>query len=242
MSPRTFLLPTALLLTLAGCGAAPAPTPATSPASSLIRGDVKVTVIPPSGAVVSVVPSASSVPTPPPPSSMQHTTATATIETSKGAIVVRFFPEKAPKHVANFIALAKRGAYDGTRFHRVIPDFMIQGGDLLTKDPATPRELMGTGSAKDEQGNEIRIPAEFNDTSHVRGILSMARSADPNSASSQFFIVVKDSTFLDRNYTAFGEVVSGMDVADAIVSVPRDDRDNPLDPVVITKVTVSEQG
>ena len=164
---------------------------------------------------------------------------TATLETSMGTIVVSFFPDKATGHVQNFITLAKQGVYDRVLFHRVIPGFMIQTGDPLTKDPKTPREMMGTGSAKDEKGNELRIKAEFNDVSHVRGVLSMARAQDPNSASSQFFIVVKDSTFLDRQYTAFGKVVTGMDVADKIVAAERDARDNPLKPVTITKVTIT---
>ena len=155
----------------------------------------------------------------------------AVLDTSHGKIEIRFFSDKAPGHVENFQKLAKEGFYDGTTFHRVIPGFMIQGGDPNSKDP-TQRHLHGTG------GPGYTIDAEFNDTRHNRGVLSMARAQDPNSAGSQFFIVVKDSLFLDRNYTAFGEVTSGMDVADAIVSVQKDDRDNPLDPVTINSVTI----
>lgn len=165
---------------------------------------------------------------------------TATLETSMGNIVIQFYPDKAPKHVASFLDLARRGVYDGTLFHRVIPGFMIQGGDPLTKDPKTPRTMMGTGNATTADGKELRLPAEFNDVSHVRGIVSMARSSDPNSASAQFFIVVKDSTFLDRQYTVFGRVVEGMDVADKIVAVARDERDNPKEPVTIKKITITE--
>jgi peptidyl-prolyl cis-trans isomerase B (cyclophilin B) len=145
----------------------------------------------------------------------------AVLKTRLGDIEIEFFPEKAPGHVKNFLDLAKKGFYDGTTFHRVIPGFMIQGGDPNTKDPKGSRGAHGTG------GPGYTIKAEFNDTSHKRGIVSMARAQDPNSAGSQFFIVVKDSNFLDGNYTAFGQVVRGMEVADQIVNAPRDPRDNP---------------
>ena len=143
----------------------------------------------------------------------------AVIETKFGKIVVEFFEDKAPGHVKNFKALAKKGFYDGTIFHRVIPGFMIQGGDPNTKSDDRSNHGMG--------GPGYSIKAEFNDTPHKRGILSMARSQDPNSAGSQFYIVVKDSAFLDGQYTAFGKVLSGMTVADQIVNAPRDRRDNP---------------
>jgi peptidyl-prolyl cis-trans isomerase B (cyclophilin B) len=148
-------------------------------------------------------------------------TPTAVIDTKFGSMEIRFFPDKAPGHVENFVKLAKAKFYDGTIFHRVIPGFMIQGGDPITKD-ATKKAQFGTG------GPGYKIKAEFNDISHKRGIVSMARAADPNSAGSQFYIVVKDSTFLDRQYTVFGEVVKGMEVADKIVAQQRDGRDNPL--------------
>jgi peptidyl-prolyl cis-trans isomerase B (cyclophilin B) len=151
----------------------------------------------------------------------------AIIKTKFGDMEVTFFPEKAPKHVENFIALAKSGFYNGTIFHRVIPGFMIQGGDPNTKDPNKP-ETYGMG------GPSQRLNAEFNDIPHRRGILSMARTSDPNSAGSQFFIVVKDSNFLDRQYTAFGEVVKGMEVADKIVNLPRNARDLPTERVEMT--------
>lgn len=151
----------------------------------------------------------------------------AIIKTKFGDMEVTFFTEKAPKHVENFIALAKSGFYNGTIFHRVIPGFMIQGGDPNTKDPNKP-ETYGMG------GPSQRLNAEFNDIPHRRGILSMARTSDPNSAGSQFFIVVKDSNFLDRQYTAFGEVVKGMEVADKIVSLPRNSRDLPTERVEMT--------
>ncbi|MBI5212159.1 MAG: peptidylprolyl isomerase [Nitrospirae bacterium] len=143
----------------------------------------------------------------------------AIIETKFGNIELRFFPNAAPNHVKNFIELAQKGFYDGTTFHRVIPGFMIQGGDPNSKDP--DRAKHGTG------GPGYNVKAEFNDTPHKRGTLSMARAKDPDSAGSQFFICAKDTPFLDRNYTAFGEVVAGMDVVDTIVSQPRDKRDNP---------------
>jgi len=148
---------------------------------------------------------------------------TAVIETKLGDIELRFFPEDAPKHVENFLTLAKSGFYDGTIFHRVIPGFMIQGGDPNTK--GTNKSIYGTG------GPDHSVPAEFNKRPHKRGILSMARSQDPNSAGSQFFIVVQDSNFLDGQYTVFGEVTKGMDIADQIVIQKRDGRDNPLERV-----------
>ena len=143
----------------------------------------------------------------------------AVIETKFGKIEIQFFEDKAPGHVKNFKDLAKKGFYDGTIFHRVIPGFMIQGGDPNTKSDDRSDHGMG--------GPGYSIKAEFNDTPHKRGILSMARSQDPNSAGSQFYIVVKDSAFLDGQYTAFGKVLSGMTVADQIVNAPRDRRDNP---------------
>jgi peptidyl-prolyl cis-trans isomerase B (cyclophilin B) len=163
----------------------------------------------------------------------------ATLQTDAGDITIRFFHDKAPKHVENFIDLAANHFYDGTFFHRVIPGFMIQGGDPNTKSPEDAAHRYGTGGNV-VGGKENRIKAEFNDTSHKRGIVSMARSQDPNSASSQFFIVVKDSTFLDGQYTAFGEVVSGMEVADKIVNGPRNASDLPNTPVHIKKILLTQ--
>ena len=161
-----------------------------------------------------------------------ETTPNAIIETSLGSIELRFFPDVAPMHVENFLSLAKSGFYDGTIFHRVIPGFMIQGGDPNTK---------GTDKSKYGQGGpDHKVKAEFNEKSHKRGILSMARSRHPDSAGSQFFIVVKDSPFLDGQYTVFGEVVSGMDVADKIVSQERDRKDNPLQRIEM-KVRLTEE-
>jgi len=156
----------------------------------------------------------------------------AVIETKFGNIELKFFPDIAPNHVKNFIDLAKKGFYDNTTFHRVIPGFMIQGGDPNSKNP--DKSSHGTG------GPGHTIKAEFNDKAHKRGILSMARSSNPDSAGSQFFICVADAPFLDRQYTAFGEVVSGMEAADKIVSQPRDPRDNPNERIEI-KVKIIEK-
>lgn len=151
----------------------------------------------------------------------------AVIDTKLGSMEIRLFSDKAPNHVENFIKLAKSGFYDKTIFHRVIPGFMIQGGDPNTKDEQNKSQY-GMG------GPGYRVKAEFNDRSHVRGAVSMARSQDPDSAGSQFFIVVKDATHLNRQYTLFGEVVKGMDVADKIVAQQRDGRDNPLERIEMT--------
>lgn len=148
------------------------------------------------------------------------------IDTSHGSIEIRFLPEKAPQHVENFLTLARSGFYDQTIFHRVIPGFMIQGGDPNTKGMDKSQYGMG--------GPGHHVKAEFNDQPHVRGAVSMARSQHPDSAGSQFFIVVSDSNFLDGQYTVFGEVVSGIEVADTIVSQPRDRQDNPLQRIEMT--------
>ena len=158
--------------------------------------------------------------TPPEPTAPLPATNLYAFETSLGRIVVRLFDET-PLHRDNFKRLVQEAFYDSTTFHRVIQGFMIQGGDPNTKDPKASRDRHGTG------GPGHTVKAEFNDTPHRRGVLSMARSSDPNSAGSQFFICVKDSNFLDRQYTAFGRVVRGMEVADKIAAAPRDNRDNP---------------
>jgi len=167
-----------------------------------------------------------------------------TLQTDLGDITIKFLYDKAPKHVENFVDLAASGFYNGVMFHRVIPGFMVQGGDPQTKKPEDAMHPYGTGGnvVKDKDGKEreVRLKAEFNDTPHKRGIVSMARSADPNSASSQFFIVVKDSNFLDNQYSAFGEVVSGMEVADKIAAVPRGANDRPTTPVHIKKAVVTQ--
>ncbi|HIB71512.1 MAG TPA: peptidylprolyl isomerase, partial [Candidatus Marinimicrobia bacterium] len=131
-----------------------------------------------------------------------------------------------------FITLTKSSFYDGTLFHRVIPKFMIQGGDPNTKE--SNKSVWGQG------GPGYNLKAEFNSRSHLRGIVSMARSTDPDSAGSQFFIVTSDSTFLDRQYTVFAEVVEGLEIADKIVSLPRDGNDCPLEEAKMLRITTSD--
>ncbi len=155
---------------------------------------------------------------------------TANIETSFGKISFKLISELAPETVRNFEKLTRDGFYDETLFHRVIPGFMIQGGDPNTK--TDNKGSWGQG------GPGYNLKAEFSSRSHLRGIVSMARSQDPDSAGSQFFIVTADSTFLDRQYTVFGEVTEGMDIADKIVNLERDGNDCPLEKVQMIRVTV----
>ncbi|HEV8700748.1 MAG TPA: peptidylprolyl isomerase [Candidatus Polarisedimenticolia bacterium] len=155
----------------------------------------------------------------------------AVIKTNMGTIVFEFLPDVAPKMVDNFKDLAKTGFYDGTTFHRVINGFMIQGGDPLSKDNDPSNDGRGDGPRK--------MPAEFTTKySHTRGMVSTARGPDVNSGSCQFFIVQKDSTFLDNKYTIFGRVLDGLDVVDKISNVPKDRGDRPLKNVVMEKVSV----
>ncbi len=154
------------------------------------------------------------------------------ITTNFGNIKIKLLPDIAPETVRNFTTLAKSKFYDGILFHRVIPGFMIQGGDPNTKKP--DKNVWGMG------GPGYNIKAEFSSRSHLRGIVSMARSSDPDSAGSQFFIVTSDSTFLDKEYTVFGEVIEGMDAADKIVNLPRDGNDCPLQEAKMLQLTVSE--
>lgn len=152
------------------------------------------------------------------------------IETDFGTIEIRFFENKAPKHVTAIKKLANDGYYNGTLFHRVIPGFMIQGGDPNSK--LADKTLHGTG------GPGFTINQEFNDVKHVRGICSMARSQNPNSAGSQFFIMVADAPTLDGQYTVWGEVVKGMDAVDKIVALQRDRNDNPVKAAKMNKVYI----
>jgi peptidyl-prolyl cis-trans isomerase B (cyclophilin B) len=158
--------------------------------------------------------------------------ADVTIKTNFGSIKFGLLPELAPETARNFLKLAKSGFYNGTLFHRVIPGFMIQGGDPNTKSP--DKSVWGQG------GPGYNLKAEFNSRSHLRGIVSMARAADPDSAGSQFFIVTSDSTFLDKQYTVFGEVVDGMEVADKIVDLPKDGNDCPEQEAKMLEVVISE--
>lgn len=161
-----------------------------------------------------------------------------TIATRFGEIKIRFYPDAAPRHVENFVNLVKMGFFDGTTFHRVVPGFIIQGGDPLSKNP--DRSLHGTGSPG------YFLPPETSDRPHKRGAVGMAKvpresnsTRDFNDSGSQFFISVNDNSGLDRTYTVFGEVFRGLDIVDKIVAVPRDERDNPLEPIIMT-VTVKE--
>ena len=160
----------------------------------------------------------------------------ARMDTNMGTIEMEFFPDKAPIHVFNFISRAESGFYDNTQFHRVIPGFMIQGGDPNSKD--------GNKLNNGQGGPAVMIPHEFNDIRHTRGILSMARVSDVNvGAGSQFFIMHADSPHLDGSYTAFGRVTSGMDVVDRIAAVEKHTdnpalRDHPVNPVVIRSIEV----
>jgi peptidyl-prolyl cis-trans isomerase B (cyclophilin B) len=156
----------------------------------------------------------------------------AELDTTAGTLVLGFFPDVAPGHVKNFLDLAGKGFYDGTRFHRVIPGFMIQGGDPFTKDPEK-KAMWGTGDPG------YKIKAEFSTWPHQRGTLSMARGRDPDSAGSQFFVCHEAAPHLDRGYTVFGELLLGYDVLDRIAAAPNQPgSDRPVDPVTVRKVTV----
>jgi len=141
-----------------------------------------------------------------------------------GKIVIELFPDVAPKHVHNFDSLVSVGFYNGTAFHRVIPGFMIQGGSYYSK--TDQKEKWGISDP-----SQTKVPAEFSNLQHKRGTVSAARTNDPNSATSQFFICVADAPHLDGQYSIFGQTVSGLDVVDKIVNAPRDNRDNPLDKI-----------
>lgn len=155
----------------------------------------------------------------------------AVIKTSEGTMVAELWPDVAPKTVENFKKLAKDGFYNGTAFHRVIKGFMIQGGDPLTKD-ASQESMWGTG------GPGYSIKAEFNDKSHRRGVLSMARSQDPDSAGSQFFICHADVPRLDHQYTTFGQLIKGEDVLDKIANTPTHPPDRPDKRINIDSITI----
>ncbi len=155
----------------------------------------------------------------------------AVVKTNMGTMVLEFWPEVAPKHVENFKTLAKKGFYDGTAFHRVIKGFMIQGGDPLTKDDAN-QARWGTGDPG------YKIKAEFNDKQHVRGVLSMARSQDPDSAGSQFFICHDNARSLDHNYTAFGKLIKGDDVLEKIATTETAPGDRPVKKVLVESIKI----
>jgi len=156
----------------------------------------------------------------------------AEVHTTAGDIDIRFYPDVAPNHVKNFIDLAEKGFYNGTKFHRVIPGFMIQGGD--------PNTINGDPSTWGYGGPDKNVKAEFSTVKHKRGIVSMARSGHPDSAGSQFFIMVADSPQLNGQYSVFGKVTKGMDVADKIVNAPTSPREKPVNPVAITSITIRD--
>ena len=151
----------------------------------------------------------------------------ARMETTLGPIVIELYPKQAPHHVNSFVFLAREGYYDGVIFHRVIPGFMAQGGDPT-----------GTGGG----GPGYELKAEFNDTKHTRGVVSAARTADPDSAGSQFFLMHGDAPHLDGKYTAYGKIVEGIEVVDKIVELPRDASDRPNDPPSIKSIKIEEKG
>ncbi len=168
----------------------------------------------------------------------------AVISTKYGDIVLEFYPKGAEKHVDSFITHAKNGYFDGTTFHRVLPGFVIQGGDPNSKDDDRSNDGMGGYAAKfygegeEENPETWTLPAEFNDRIHIAGTLSMARSQAPNSAGSQFFICAGPTPQLDNKYTAFGQVIEGLNIIQEIVNTPRDRRDNPKEKVEMTmKIT-----
>ncbi|MFN3410332.1 MAG: peptidylprolyl isomerase [Limisphaerales bacterium] len=155
----------------------------------------------------------------------------AVVKTTEGEMVLEFFPDVAPNHVENFKKLAKKGFYDGQCFHRVIKGFMIQGGDPNTKDEAKKAQW-GQG------GPGYTIKAEFNNKPHVRGTLSMARTPDPNSAGSQFFICHGDARFLDNQYTVFGRLIKGDDVLEKIATTPTEGPDRPIKRMGIESIKI----
>ena len=167
-------------------------------------------------------------------------TEVAVISTKYGDMIVEFYPDVAPMHVESFAALANEKYFDGTTFHRVIPDFVIQGGDPNSK--LENRSLHGTGGragkffgiGDENDSSTWLIPQEFNSIAHEKGVLSMARTNDPNSASSQFFVCHGDPSFLDNNYTVFGKVIQGLEVIDSIANVEKDMNDNPLEKIEMT--------
>jgi cyclophilin family peptidyl-prolyl cis-trans isomerase len=163
-----------------------------------------------------------------------NTDEVAVLETSLGIIKFGFYDKIAPKHMAQIKTLINEGFYNGTTFHRVIPNFMIQGGDPNSK--SLDRTTHGMGNS-----HLPNIPAEFSKLRHIKGTVAAARSNNPNSANSQFFINVNDNFFLDNQYTVFGEVIEGMDVAEKIVNVNRDERDNPIERVVINKAYLQKK-
>lgn len=222
---RRFFVTVLFAIALIGC-AAPATTESATPASSTEAASdtAAAAASAPATETVAAVPEVK-------PDSY-YVNKVVELQTDLGTIAIRFYPDVAPNHVRNFIDRTEAGDYDGTKFHRIIPGFVIQGGDPNTRSDDT--STWGTG------GSGPGVKAEFSSVHHARGILSMARSADPDSARSQFFICVDDAGALDNKYSVFGKVVSGMDVVDKIVAGPKGGPrgDQALKPVTIEKATV----
>jgi peptidyl-prolyl cis-trans isomerase B (cyclophilin B) len=215
-----FLAAAVLGLMAAGCSNEKhsAPTPPTAPAAA----KTETPATPAAPAAPAVAPAA------PAPANNNEV---AVITTSEGVMVLEFYPDVAPKHVENFKTLAKKGFYDGTCFHRVIKGFMIQGGDPNTKDD-NAKDSWGAG------GPGYTINAEFNAKHHKRGILSMARTSDPNSAGSQFFICHGEPGFLDNQYTVFGNLIKGDDVLEKIGTTPTEGSDRPVKRMNIESIKI----
>jgi peptidyl-prolyl cis-trans isomerase B (cyclophilin B) len=219
------LLLLAILLVLAGCGV-DRKSPNTGGAAG--GGSTPSTET----ATPSPSPSPSPEPTPEGPElldSDQHPEVTLEISNGKN-VVIELYPEVAPNSVSNFVSLVKQGFYDGLIFHRVIPGFMVQGGDP---------EGTGMGGPGYSIAGEFNSNGFENELKHKRGVLSMARSGDPNSAGSQFFIMVEDAPHLDGDYAAFGQVIEGIETVDEIVNQKTGANDRPVEPLSITKATVN---
>ena len=204
-----------MALLLAGCGGQKSETPPPATTTAPVAATTPAPVAAPTDSKPATPPAAA-----PDNNAAAETTEVAVIKTTEGDMVIAFWTDAAPKTIANFKKLAKSGFYDGTAFHRVIKGFMIQGGDPLTKDPAAEARW-GSGDPG------YKIDAEFNDHPHVRGVISMARSADPNSAGCQFFICHGNPSFLDHQYTTFGKLIKGDDVLEKIATTPTHPQDRP---------------
>jgi len=200
-----------LTLLLAGCGGNTSETPPAATTNATAPATTVAPTAPPAAAPTAAAPDSKPA---------ANTNEVAVIKTTEGDMVIEFWTDAAPKTIANFKKLAESGFYDGTCFHRVIKGFMIQGGDPYTKDPAK-ENVWGQGDPG------YKIDAEFNDHSHVRGVISMARSADPNSAGSQFFICHGSPVQLDHQYTTFGHLIKGDDVLEKIATTPTHPQDRP---------------
>ncbi len=214
-----------LALLIAGCGGNSSETPVAASTNTPTTAPAAAT--PPAPAA----PAAAATPAPAAAAPAADTNEVAVIKTTEGDMVIAFWTDAAPNTIANFKKLAKSGFYDGTCFHRVIKGFMIQGGDPNTKDPAK-ENIWGMGDPG------YKIDAEFNDHPHVRGVISMARSQDPNSAGSQFFICHGSPSFLDHQYTTFGHLIKGDDVLEKIAATPTHPPDRPDTRMGVTSITI----